>query len=384
MKTNTRIAIIGGGIGGLTTAIALQQAGFQPIVYESTPVLHAAGAGISLSINATQILKKLGLYEAILQAGSPIQHGYITDNQLHPLLKSNFASLAEEFLVENIAIHRASLQRILLEQLQSEQVVTGKRLRQISQKSGVVQLHFEDESTAEADVVIGADGIHSAVRAAMGIQEHVRDAHQACWRGIATHPPCEKEQHTAYEAWGKGKRFGLVPIGENQMYWFAVVNTGQLPSGTMSKKKLQELFSDFHPLTQTLFESTPERQILRNDLYDFAPLQQWYQDKMVLLGDAAHATTPNMGQGACQAIEDAWVLAQCLAQYELSKALPTYQQLRRKKAVEIVEGSWKMGKVAHLENPLWSGLRNFVMRLMPAKAALQRMRKLYVLDYPFA
>lgn len=352
--------IIGAGIGGLTTAIALRQKGFEVEVFESFPSFKPLGSGINLANNAMQIYRELGLYETIMAQGNPVSSMNVLNDQFEVLSSVDLKPFEEQYGVSNVAIHRSVLQRILLDHLPEGTVRLGKRLKHMEDRGKAVQLIFEDDIEHEASIVIGADGIHSVVRASIFGRKDLRDAGQLCWRGITPFELPERYRHGLFELWGKGKRFGFVNIGEDKVYWYALRDDEDAIG-------LGELFVDFHPLVGQIINSTPHEKILENQMADFEPISSWHKGRICLVGDAAHATTPNLGQGACQAVESAWVLAESLSKNknDFSDAFNEYENLRKKKAHQVTSTSWQLGKVAHWKNSLLVGLRNKLMQWTP-------------------
>ena len=179
------------------------------------------------------------------------------------------------------------------------------------------------------------------------------------------------------ESWGRGERFGIVEIGSDQIYWFAVANA---PRGGRDEDVTRELlarFGGWHSPIATLIERTPAAAIVRTDISDRRPVSRWHEQRVVLLGDAAHPMTPNLGQGAGQAIEDAAVLDRCLATTDtIDAALRRYETLRVTRANSIVRGSRTLGAVGQLQHPIAVWMRNTVLRLTPASVGLNQARKL--------
>ncbi|SON52152.1 FAD-dependent monooxygenase [Vibrio tapetis] len=290
---------------------------------------------------------------------------------------------------KNTAIHRSRLQSTLLAQLDSRSVSLGKTLTDL-EKCRKTQLTFSDGSQHHCDIVIGADGIHSKVRESLHCLEPAvyRNAHQLCWRGVAKASLPNKYHGQLNELWGgQGSRFGFVAISDTEVYWYALVNDDA------ANIEFEQLFSSFDPIVMSLIEQTDNQKIFHNGIKDLAPIKHWFDESLVLVGDAAHATTPNLGQGACQGIEDAYVLAHCLARYlepntpkeapldrqALKHALAQYQQLRLSKAHYVVNTSWKMGKVSQWQHPVLAKTRNALFRLMPDKLNEMQSRKLFTL-----
>jgi 2-polyprenyl-6-methoxyphenol hydroxylase-like FAD-dependent oxidoreductase len=197
--------------------------------------------------------------------------------------------------------------------------------------------------------------------------------------------PVDK-QFNSYEMWGKqkGLRFGFVPTAPDEVYYFttfyADVN-GKDEPGQVKKSLLQKYFC-FGEIATQLIESTAEENIIRSDINDFRPIQQWWKGHVALLGDAAHATTPNLGQGGCQAVEDAYVIAKSLKENSSTeKAFEQYQKIRFEKAVHVVNMSWTFGKMTNMGNPMLQSLRNGLLRMMPESTAIKQLDKILKLNY---
>lgn len=374
-----KITIIGAGIGGLTTAIALRRKGFEVEIFEHTPQFTEAGSGINLALNAMQIFKHLGISEKIEQSGHPLEAMNVRDLKLDLLASSPIKELAALYSVRAVAIHRARLHSILLDELEDTPVYLNKKLRSLCQKGEQVELVFEDGTTHTAAIVIGADGIRSVVREAVVPEAKSRDAGQICWRGISKATLAEAFQKELNEIWGVGSRFGFVPISSDEVYWFALIRKDK--RNNLSENGLS-LFKNYPQVVQQILGETPEEAIICNEIWDLKPIDIWYKGSIVLLGDAAHATTPNLGQGACQAVESAYVLAECLAsEQDISLAFEKYRQQRIAKAHYVVRTSWALGKMAQLEKSWACSLRNFLMKRLPQTVADRQSKRLYALDF---
>lgn len=369
-----KIHIIGAGIGGLATALCLKQQGLEVEVIESAPEIKPVGAGIVMANNAMQVFDRLGLRPKIEAAGYRVSYMRITDAEFNELSAIDLAAFEQQYGVYNVAIHRADLQGILADELGHGQITLGKRLVQVDQEDGY-RLHFEDGTEEKAQVLIGADGIHSVVRKQLFPPSTLRDSAQVCWRGICDVDLADRYEHTAFEAWGPGRRFGFVRLNPVQVYWYAVADDGA------ESTDLLDLFRDFHPDVWEMIAAAPAASIFFSRLYDLKPIHQWAQGKVCLIGDAAHATTPNLGQGACQAVEDASVLGKLFAQgLCVEEVFRQYQTLRIKKAHQVVKTSWTIGKVSHWQNRLGIGIRNFVMKNLPASVRHKQLEPLFALD----
>lgn len=376
-----KVTIIGAGIGGLTLAIALQQKGVEVEIFEATPEFKKVGAGIALAINAMQVYQRLGLAQELEASGNCLDTMAITDAALNILAKNGMAYFKSHYSLNNVAIHRATLHRILLAQLPKVPLHLNKKLKTLKEHKEGVDLEFWDGTTHRADLVIGADGIHSGVRQAIFPKIQERMAKQVCWRGVVSHDLGDEKRNLMREAWGGDRRFGIVPIEDKQIYWFACISY-QNNADEFTNTDIAPLFSKFAPLVQELIKKTPKDKIITAELSDLEILKTWHKGRVCLVGDAAHATTPNMGQGANQAIESAWVLADCLTrQKDYTNAFDAYQKIRQNKASQIIKTSWQIGKLAHVKNPLLVTFRNAAMRMTPESVGRKQLEKIFELDY---
>ncbi len=375
-EQNFPILIIGVGIGGLATALALQQAGFAVRVFEQAKQIREVGAGLTLWANAVRALQELGLADLVQQLLAqqpvPTRAGFYTMRgkqlvQLPPRV------VEEECGGPTIAIHRAEFHVALRERLAPDTLVLDRQFIDLEQDTTGVTAYFARGERVRGGLLIGADGIHSQVRQLLFPQSQPRYAGYTAWRGIATGvtPPLMGE------LWGCGCRFGIVPLTEERIYWYATCNT---PKNAVEKpegrqKELLNLFKGWHPVVSTLINATEASAILRNDIFDLQPLTSWSKGRVTLLGDAAHAMTPNMGQGACQALEDALILARTLRHaHSLENALDVYQQKRLARANMVVVNSHRMGRVAQWENPLACWLRDSLLALTPPHLLLKQFK----------
>jgi len=197
--------------------------------------------------------------------------------------------------------------------------------------------------------------------------------------------PADK-QYNSYEMWGKqkGLRFGFVPTAKNEVYYFttyfAPANGSDEPGRV--KQGLTEKYSCFGRIPTQLIEATPAENIIRSDIHDLQPISKWWSGRVVLVGDAAHATTPNLGQGGCQAVEDAWVIAKCLKDSSsVELAFDQYQSIRYEKALHVVNLSWRFGKMTNVGSPILQSLRNGLMRRMPESTTLKQLDRILRLNY---
>jgi 2-polyprenyl-6-methoxyphenol hydroxylase-like FAD-dependent oxidoreductase len=371
------VNIIGAGIGGLTTALTLKQRGLNVKIFESSAEIKPVGAGIIIANNAMQVFQKMGIQDKIEKAGNKISYMKITDTQLNSISVVDLTAYEKKYGVHNIAIHRGELQKILANEVGYDNINLSKRLSTI-EKRELFKLTFEDNSTIESKLVIGADGLKSVVRNQLFETSTLRNANQLCWRGICEIDLPQKYHNELNEAWGKGKRFGFVKISDKKVYWYALTNSKK---GKADDINLAALFKEFHSDILQIISKTAKEQIIKSAIIDLKPIDKWQSENVCLIGDAAHATTPNLGQGACQAIEDAYVLGKLLdSGISIENSFKEYENVRRKKAHMIVDTSWTVGKMAHIENRFGIWLRNFVMKNLPKSLNKKQMDAIFKLN----
>jgi 2-polyprenyl-6-methoxyphenol hydroxylase-like FAD-dependent oxidoreductase len=384
-----RILIVGGGIGGLTAAIALQRLGVEVEVAERAPSYAPVGAGITIQPNARAVLVALGvdfdpddIYElgqvAMLAAdGRPLVSG---------------APVVERREHRPIAIRRADLHRTLLAACGEDRVRLGCELVSLrADPSGVeVELSLGDRvERGRWDLVIGADGLHSAVRRAIlsPAECEPRYSGQTCWRVQLDAPELVPE--VATERWGLGRRIGVVPLSRGGIYAFLVLSApaGTPGPGTATIAHLRERFADVDDNVAAIFDHAErgDAVIHHGDLCDLATLS-YGRGRVVLLGDAAHAMTPNLGQGACMAIEDAGELACCWADRngELDGLVEALADRRHERVEAIHRVSWRFGQVAHWQRPLLRWLRDALLRSTPSSVSERKIEKVWAPGFEIA
>lgn len=374
-----RAIIVGGGIGGLAAGIALEQAGLEVLVLERAPSLERVGAGISLWANALTALEHLGLGEEIARLGLPsAASGAIRTARGETVLKSS-ARLANRFNPLGVGLHRADLIELLRQKLSATRLQPGREVVRFENTGEGVRAHCADGGLESGNMLVGADGLHSVVRRQLHGNAPPCYAGYSAWRGVVTHSVTPEE---AGEYWGCGQRFGILPLAKGEVYWFAVNNQ---PEGQRSpegeKAKLERLFVGWAEPIGALLKATPETNILYNDIYDRPVLPSWGQGRVTLLGDAAHPMTPNLGQGGCQALEDAVVLGKVLNHSsDIPQALRRYEALRRARVAPIVRQSRRLGQVAQWSRPTLCAARNALFRALPPGMQERRLEQLFTFE----
>jgi|JI10StandDraft_1071094.scaffolds.fasta_scaffold02892_12 2-polyprenyl-6-methoxyphenol hydroxylase-like FAD-dependent oxidoreductase len=371
------VLIIGGGIAGLTTAVALQHFKIDFRVLEAVPEIKGVGAGISLAGNAMRVMQQLGLAETIKAEGHPISAMVIQDENGKTISVMDAGKLSREHGLDNVAIHRGALHQILVQALPLEKILTQHKAIDIQEYPTHVEIVLQNGNRVSGACALVADGIHSVIRKKLLPLAQIRYSGYTCWRGIVTNT--WGIENAAYETWGPAGRFGYVPVGGNKIYWFACKNAPAKSEAMqrMTIKQLAENFSKyFHPIPE-IISQTPASELIWSDIIDLKPISKYAFGKAVLLGDAAHATTPNMGQGACMGIEDAWLIARLLHQHtQTEAAFKLFETQRLARTHYIVNTSYRLGKVAQWENQLLAKLRNGALRLMPASVNEKQVVKL--------
>jgi 2-polyprenyl-6-methoxyphenol hydroxylase-like FAD-dependent oxidoreductase len=380
MNLSKKFAIIGAGIGGLTLAIAMQRKGFDVTVYENAPEIKPLGAGLGLAANAMKAFYEIGIGDQILKAGKKLKSLEIRSQKGRILNSADSEKMAKNLgVTNNFAIHRADLHEVLLHQVKPGTVQLGKGCIDFVQTESGIAIKFGDGTSAFTDYMIACDGINSKVRKKFLPECKPRYSGYTCWRAVIDSLPPNFDWETVSETWGKDGRFGIVPLINNRVYWFACINAPQhdLSKKSYSAKDLQTNFKEYHPLIPQLLSLTKDSQLIWSDIIDLAPLKRFAFGNVVLMGDAAHATTPNMGQGACMAIEDAVILSNMLLSGgDVKSIFQQFETRRIGRTTKIVEDSWRLGKVAQVENSLLIGLRNTVLRLTPPGVAEKQMKSI--------
>jgi 2-polyprenyl-6-methoxyphenol hydroxylase-like FAD-dependent oxidoreductase len=362
-QTAKKVLVIGGGIGGAATALALHRAGLEPVLYERTEKLREVGAGIALWANATHVLKELGVLDDALRVGD-----VVTNYQFLSQTGKELVNLrVDRHEVPAIGIHRADLQALLWQKLPSKQCVLGQAFEQFEQVGTKVRAHFAGGLVDEGDALIGADGLRSRVRVQLFGEAQPIYRGMTAYRALTAYVPDTYKPGYICEFIGSGKAFGFLAIGKGRMYWYvaSIASQGQPDAPVGRKRELQEMFTDWPEPIPELIAATDEASILKNDLCDRVPMKQWGKQNITLLGDAAHPTLPTMGQGACMALEDALVVTKCLLeQANPADAFRQYESLRVGRTKKIVEQSLAIGKSFQIENRVFIALRNTLMKLL--------------------
>ena len=370
-----RALVIGAGIAGLATAIALQRAGRDVLVLERAPQLREVGAGISLWPNAIRALRRLGIGDAVEAAGAPARDSALRSWRGAQLGASITPRLQARFGAPLVLVHRARLQAVLRRALDPDAVRLGAECAALDQDRETVAVRLVGGGVERATVVIGADGLHSRVRSALAHDVAPRYAGITAWRGVVPLDDTLAGRIAGGETFGRGSLFGVAALNGSQVYWWAAMRCreGGGDGARAERSSLLSAFSQWHDPIPELVAATPADAIIRSCLYDRPALARLSAGRIALVGDAAHPMLPNLGQGACQAIEDAVVLGEELAAPDVVAALERYGTRRAEHTADVARASRRMSRVAHLRSPVAAGLRNAVLRASPPSASLRRL-----------
>ncbi len=372
--------VVGAGIGGLAAAVALRRLGLQVQILERASSLAPGGAGLTLWPNALRALDELGVGAMVRESARPISSSAILAPDGRVLTEAPLGAITARF-GPVLALHRADLRHALLTAAGAELVTLGAIVIGAINQEDVAGVRLMDGSEHRADVVVAADGIGSIMRATVIDGEgRPRYAGATSWRGVA---PLGLHEVGASETVGAGLRFGIVPLPDDRTYWFATATGARTVTsdGDHVRAGLLKRFAGWHKPICSLIEATDPVDIIATDLEELPQLGSWTSGRIALLGDAAHAMTPNLGQGAAMAIEDAVVLGRELGRgrRDVETALEAYNAARRPRVERIARESRRIGRVMQARRPAAVRARAWVLRVTPAAATQRRLTR--VVDF---
>lgn len=360
-----RIVVVGGGIGGLTTAVALHRFGHRPILVEQAPQLRPVGAGISLWPNGIKVLGLLGLGPQIQALGGAMERMAYADTAGRTLIDFPLEDLYRRVGQRALPVARSELQYLLLDEVTArlgpEAVRLGTRATSVAEHDAEVVVTTAAGDALAADAVIGADGTHSRLRGYVaGRPVERRYVGYVNWNGLVA----ESDDIAPVGTWltwvGEGKRVSVMPVGKGRCYWFFDVpmppaEVDRLPDD--HREALGRAFAGWPAGVARLIERVEPEGVARIPIHDVDPLDRWSRGRVTLLGDAAHSMPPDLGQGGCQALEDAWVLALYLSSTDrgVADAFARYEAERMPRTAEIVRRARKRSDITHGVDPAVTG-----------------------------
>lgn len=357
-----RIGIIGGGVGGLASAACLTKAGVEVEVFERASELRETGAGVNLWSNATRVLAKMGLLERCLEMSTPLSSIELRSLKGRVLLHARLDR--EDSPV--ICMRRPDLLSVLHSVVPENCIKLSHRCTGILPTASGVTVTFEGRDSRSFDAAIGADGAGSIVRAHVtGVTEAPVYRGYAIWRGVADFDLVGSAPHIIQETWGRGQRFGILPIGNRSLCWYATSTRSQRSAAAPEDRQaeLLRLFEGWPGPIEELLRATPPLEVLENDAADLRPLQACFRGNAILIGDAAHPLTPNLGQGCCLALEDAYALSQVLSSASsVGHAFSLFERARSGRAARIVEITRWVGVIGQLRSKPAVFLRDHLPR----------------------
>ncbi|MBK9143083.1 MAG: FAD-dependent monooxygenase [Candidatus Melainabacteria bacterium] len=369
-----RAIIVGAGIGGLAAGIALRAVGVDVEIFEQSEELREVGAGITLYGNALKALARIGLDRVVVEHGAFARSGRYTTSSGRVLTRFDEQHSRE---LEMLGIHRGDLLDCLATRFGKDAIKLGRKLVEYKQDESEVVAVFEDGSIARGNLLIGADGLYSAVARQMHGDAAPRYSGSFAWRGVSELAHMEMPFGSGLISFGRGLQFGAVHIGGGRIYWFGAVQDPEGHGGRTGIKDVLSIFGDWHEPIAALIESTPEAELLTHDLYDRDPRPFWASGRVALLGDAAHPMVPYMGQGGCQALEDAVFLAFALKfEARPDVALGLYEFERRTRADSFVARSRSAQTWTMTSTSPACLLRDLGLFLMPRSVLLKQFHTL--------
>jgi 2-polyprenyl-6-methoxyphenol hydroxylase-like FAD-dependent oxidoreductase len=376
------VVVAGGGIGGLALASALRARGIGVTVLEQAERLEEIGAAIGVQTNAVRALRSMGLADELIRSGVPIEFYEYVDWKGRRLVRWSQGDIGRRLGEPTVVVHRADLQRVLLGGAGVGTLRLGTACASFDEDEGGVTVRLADGAALRAKLLVGADGIRSALRGQLLGEQPLRYSGWAAYRGIATFSHPSLPVGLARQTLGRGRTFGTWHLPEGRLYWVATI-TERLGEGAPPGERRAHVLRTFrgtHEPLGELVEATQEEAVLRHEVSDRLPVDSWSSTRVTLLGDAAHPTTPVTGQGGGQAIIDAAVLADEIAALPslddasgLRGALQRYEERRRPVTSSITREAWRISGMHHVHSRVAASGRDLSLRLTPTRVWHRRM-----------
>jgi 2-polyprenyl-6-methoxyphenol hydroxylase-like FAD-dependent oxidoreductase len=362
-----RALIVGGGIGGVTAAMAMRKAGIDATVFERADDLRRVqvGSGIDVWPNGTNVLRTINpdVVERLRERSAVITRmtfmNWRTRNVLVDFPVGEWSAQAGGW---TLGVKRGELHRAVASGLDDTALELGRTLTSFAQDSDHVTARFADGSEERGDVLVGADGFGSTVRRQLLGDSRPRYSGHAIWQGY-TELEHELAPYGDFRLYvGRGRRFVFLHVDARTICWVAIANDPEGAATGDQKRACLARFRGWAAPTEALIQSTPDEEITHTDVYDRVPVQRWSEGRVTLLGDAAHPMTFDAGQGAMQAIEDGLAVTRALErERDIPEALRAYETARVPRTSELVRSAWRIGKLFDVENPLVCALRDTIL-----------------------
>lgn len=382
-----RVMVVGGGLAGLAAASALRHAEVEARVFERAPELLPAGSVISVMANTARGLERVGLGHLIEEVCVPVVRLEYLDWRGKYLAHMPISEVAEKMGTRSYIALRSDMQLGMYRHLGDEIVQLNSTFTAFDQDADGVTAKFENGSEERGAVLLGADGIRSAVRGQLR-GDKPRYAGYGGWRGVARMASPPLAPGLGKQVGGSGRTWGGFGLTDNRVYWFssAVMEEGLGDSPAGRKEDVRRTFAGAPSWVSDVIEATPEEGIMRADIYDRPPVDHWGEGRVTLLGDAAHATTPNTGQGGSHALLDGILIADRLAAIKDSlgdaaavrNALESYERERIPETSKVVKEAGMVGKFVHFKNPVAVAFRNFAFYKATPDAIWRRRAGAYL------
>lgn len=338
--------------------------------------MQEVGAGIILYPNAVNALKQMDIYDQIAKVASFPSIGKYLNSKGKVLVEMNIVDF--EPGAEAITLHRHDLQKVLCDSALSlgAKIHFNKDCWTLEQDTDTVTLHFSDNTQIQTDVVIGADGIHSKIRKNLLNDGEPRYTGSFAWRGV-TSQLVSYPANLSLMVFGRGKQFGATPVGKGRVYWFATMSDEKGHRDRRSKADVLKFFGDWTDPVNELIDATKDSEILTHNLYDRDPALKWGEDRVTILGDAAHPMTPFMGQGGCQSLEDAIALGHCMkVNKNPIQALREYEKMRQGRTSDFVYQSRKSEAMTMSTSRIATMFRDAILPMVPSKMIAKQLHTL--------
>jgi 2-polyprenyl-6-methoxyphenol hydroxylase-like FAD-dependent oxidoreductase len=374
---SSRALIIGGGIGGLAAAIALEQAGYQPVLFERAGSLRESGFGLLLAANAVRALRMLGVADRIVQQSEVGRDGELRAADGRVLKRVTLDAIRRLTGEDAICALRQVVHGALVDALKTTEVRAGARAIRFEQTGDGVEVELDGGERVQGALLVAADGIHSIVRAALH-QDALRPSGLIAYRGLARNASWGT---TGSQYFGRGAEAGVARVGGGSVYWYLSCKQSVAHVELEPKPAALAVGQTFDSALVALIQHTDPSEVHRDELFDRVPLRSWGDRRVTLLGDAAHPMLPHAGQGAAQALEDAVVLGRCLAKSaDIEAGLRRYEEVRVPRTTQVVQVARRNAQVSRLENKWVCGLRDWLLAHGPAAMLEKQLVSLASVD----